>query len=473
MKKYFIILCAVVCAVACVKENVVSNDLPEEQDLYSGNQDVISYKAARYLAYCELESGSSSFINLSGDYELSERPRVIYDYDNLPKLYEFDIIQNGKVSASITTYAKKEDNGVIAYMFEKAQSSESEGFDTFVGNYPDVYYGKRTSVGVPPVDLCLSDRKTRVAVPVMTKAVADDDVWAPYYELLDRMDEENRAATLATIAEMKDSEEAAEVSCAAVSEYWESLEDVIEEVNGYSDAEINRALVASKREITTKGGGIKPNAGDLYGSNPSSYYIIPRYNDENLKRTRWEGACGPSAVSWMYRGLYQNYPYNTTQYLPIYGDPNEYKTGTFGHYTPMDDGPGAYRFAVYKDTTGVKQSDHGLYLKVEKRCGPSGELYEAGLKNAVEEVTSQKYKAVTTAYSHKAVKNNSPVFIMAVMDGKAHYFLAIGYGTSGTKKYIYIMDNGSMTKNNTNHRYYPYWHKETSNYGLRYKVVKK
>lgn len=218
-KKYFFILCAVVCAVACVKENVVSNDLPEEQDLYSGNPDVISYKAARYLAYCELESGSSAFINLSGDYELSERPRVIYDYDNLPKLYEFDIIQNGKVSASITTYAKKEDNGVIAYMFEKAQSSEAEGFDTFVGNYPDVYYGKRTLVGEPPADLCLSDRKTRVAVPVMTKAVADDDVWAPYYELLDRMDEENRAATLATIAEMKDSEEAAEVSCAAVSEY--------------------------------------------------------------------------------------------------------------------------------------------------------------------------------------------------------------------------------------------------------------
>lgn len=106
-----------------------------------------------------------------------------------------------------------------------------------------------------------------------------------------------------------------------------------------------------------------------------------------------------------------------------------------------------------------------------------GEMYEAGLKNAVSEITEGTYKVSTTAYSHKHIEKNEPVFVMAVRDGKAHYFVAFGYGYTkkGTKKtkYILIADNGVLTGHNTVNPYNAYWHKETSNYGLRYKVTKK
>ena len=41
-----------------------------------------------------------------GNYTLTERPVIIYDYDSRPKYYEFGIIQNGLVVATITTIAE-------------------------------------------------------------------------------------------------------------------------------------------------------------------------------------------------------------------------------------------------------------------------------------------------------------------------------------------------------------------------------
>lgn len=51
-----------------------------------------------------------------------------------------------------------------------------------------------------------------------------------------------------------------------------------------------------------------------------------------------------------------------------------------------------------------------------------------------------------------------------------HYLVAFGVGNSGTKKYIYITDNGTNIGSNG---YMPYWRYEGSNYGIRYKVVKR
>lgn len=468
MKKLLIAMLAVVSITACTKKddlqiNEDSDVQKAELSVYAETPEVIDYKIARYLAYQELEDGAASFINLTGDYELTELPRVIYDYDNLPKYYEFDVTVGNAVVATVTTHAKKEEDAVIAFMFEGGRNSVIKGYDAFVGDYPDAYYGIKGTAGSSPVKLYKSDLKTPV---VATKAAVGDDVWAPYYALLDQMDEENRAATLAAIEEMKQSEEFLESESKDIETYWDGIMPLTSILKNYSDKEICRSMAKIDWMLPTKSDGIKPNNGDIYNGNPSSYvYIIPQFNNEKLKSTRWSGKCGPGIVSWTYRGLYSNYPHNTSQYIPIHGDKS---TGTFTNYSSRAE------YGYYDSRT---QADHGVYKNVDKRCGPSGELYELGLKNAIKDLTGGTYKVVTTAYSHKNIKANSPVFVMAVMDGNPHYFLAFGYGYTkkGLKKtnYIYIMDNGAMTKNNTYRQYYPYWHKETSNYGLRYKVAKK
>lgn len=198
MKKLLITMLAVVSITACTKKddlqiNEDSDVQKAELSVYAETPEVIDYKTARYLAYQELEDGAASFINLTGDYELTELPRVIYDYDNLPKYYEFDVTVGNAVVATVTTHAKKEDDAVIAFMFEGGRNSVIKGYDAFVGDYPDAYYGIKGTAGSSPVKLYKSDLKTPV---VATKAAVGDDVWAPYYALLDQMDEENRALHL-------------------------------------------------------------------------------------------------------------------------------------------------------------------------------------------------------------------------------------------------------------------------------------
>ena len=65
-----------------------SNTTQVENDLIryaNADENIIDYKTAKYLTYLELEKGAKDFLNLKGNYELSNIPRVIYDYDNLPK----------------------------------------------------------------------------------------------------------------------------------------------------------------------------------------------------------------------------------------------------------------------------------------------------------------------------------------------------------------------------------------------------
>lgn len=466
MKKNFLYAFIALCMMSCNNNDVIDsptqNDVEQAKELNNyaeAVENVIDYKTARFLAYLELENGASQFINLPDAYELAAIPRVVYDYNSCPKYYEFDILANNTIVATVTTHAQKEDNTVIAYMFEKPINTSKTGFDAFMGQYPNVYHGKKGLLNSTPTNL-------QKSVSYITTNTTEEDVWAPYEDLLSKMNKEDYKLTLADIEMMKNSPEIYNNDTAEVNAFWRSIKSLSKELQVYEDAEICRALVCTPTNSLIKSDGIKPNPGDLYQGNPvTEYHIIPQFNNERLKNTRWSGKCGPSIVSWTYRGLYANYPHNSNQYIPIHGDKS---TGTFHNYTSR---------AEYGNYETAIQADHGVYKNVDQRTGPSGELYHLGLSNAVKDLTGGTYKLVTTAYSHKNIKNNEPVFVMVVMDGNPHYFLAFGYGYTkkGTKKteYIYIHDNGAMTENNTAKPYYSYWHKETSNYGLRYKVAKR
>ncbi len=434
MKKLFVIILGML-LISCSQEklNLPSNTETEKikSDLISiaeQNSEVIDYRAARYLAYEELEGGAKAFLGLqSSDYTLSQIPRVVYDSNHLPEFYEFDIIDKTNTH-TIVTIAQKTDNTVIVEFFEG---------------------GKPATV---------TTKSNDNSGDIISE-------WADYEVLLSKMDDESLRMTKASIEQLQNNNELMEEDSLIDSEelesYWNAIEEKLGDLKSYESQGLHIPA--------TKGGTIKPNEGDLYSGNPSSYYhIIPQYNT-GLKATHWYVECGPGAVAWMYRGLYNSYPKNSSFYIPIFGD------GT------QNDSRKTYkvrsRYSQHNDDKNLIQSDNGLYLQANKHTHSLGEMYEAGLKNAVSEITEGTYKVSTTAYSHKHIEKNEPVFIMAVRDGKAHYFVAFGYGYTkkGTKKtkYILIADNGTLTGHNTINPYNAYWHKETSNYGLRYKVTKK
>ncbi|MCM1177137.1 MAG: hypothetical protein NC335_05225 [Bacteroides sp.] len=431
MKRLFVVFC-VFWALSCSQEKNEDFHQSTEDflradliELAAQNSEVIDYRIARCLAYEELEGGAKEFLGLdSEDYTISQIPRVTYDSDNLPEFYEFDVICEGHAAHTIVTIAKKEDSVVIVDLLEGTCGT------------------------------------------IATKSPQErEDViceWEDYEMLLGEMDDESREMTKMSIEELKTYNELMvdDIDEKELADYWDSID--------VRFCDLTKDEQIDLRKIETKGKGIQPNEGDLYSGNPTSYvYIIPKYNT-NLKATRWSGECGPGAVAWMYRGLYNSYPRNSGAYIPIFGDSYSVASSTFFQNST---------YAYFRADESLIQSDNGLFLQAKTHTHSLGEMYEAGLKNAVSEITGGQYKVSTTAYSHKHIEKGEPVFIMAVMDGSAHYFVAFGYGYTkkGAKKtkYILIADNGSMTVNNTYRKYNAYWRKETSNYGLRYKVTLK
>lgn len=467
-------------------DSVVDNTLPDDKErqkqelkVYEAYSNVIDYKTARYLAYVELENGAAEFINLNGEYELSKFPRIVYDYDNLPKYYEFDAIVDNKIRSTITTHAKKEDKTVIAFMFEhKINTPIKEGYEIFAGQYPNVYYGIRGEINSTPKQLLEKDLQTPVAY---AEAVEDiDNIWSSYYSLLNDMSEEERAIMLEDIETMKNSPEFIESQDKTeVNNFWSEMEILSNELQNYDDNEINRFMIKSST-LGATGPGY-----DGTTSTPTTHYIIPRYNNDNLKRTHWERFCGPAVIAWIYRGLYDHYPKNSTEenaYIKIHND--RYNSmiinnetafrycSDFSYYTFSDD---ALASIWNKKSNNIsRQLDNGFYEEILSHTVKTGDtypMYHLGLANAMKSLTNVEYGVQVTSTSRDYINNKHlPVIIMLGTGSSFHYLVAFGTGKTGKTNYIYVTDNGSYIGS---YNYYPYWRKEGSNYGIRYKVVKK
>ena len=86
-------------------------------------------------------------------------------------------------------------------------------------------------------------------------------------------------------------------------------------------------------------------------------------------------------------------------------------------------------------------------------------------------VLEEEYSLGTTTTSRSYIENKKlPVFIMIGTGTSFHYLVAFGVGKIGSTNYIYVTDNGAYIGS---YNYYPYWRKEGSNYGIRYKLTKK
>lgn len=502
---FLFVLLLIFAFVSCSEDNIiektanvddVSISKKEELVRYSAAYpNLINYKVARYLAYQELANGTNQLIKLPVEYELSEIPNVIYDYDNLPKYYEYEVIANGDVIATITTYAQKEDNCVIAYIFSGKRTTEKSDKDAFVGEYPAVYYGVKQVPGTIVQNFTdAEDRTVNISQSVMC-APQNDDPWAGYYAMANDMDEENRQATLATIEEMKQSPEYQELikNETAINEYWTEVDLFTEEITAMSDKDINRSFTqnSSVRLLSTNDDK-DPNGINGY---PSSYYVIPRYDNDNLKRTSWYTYCGPGALAWIFRGLYDSYPISgpTSKYIAIhplqteqyYYDVkgnlclyNAYSApGNYSYYYCLDDDE-LQRIWNRDPDNLSRQVDNGFLEEIYSHTVKTGNdypMYHLGLANAMKSITNGQYGVQSTTESHSHIKNKHlPILICYVpagAGGASHYMVGFGSGKIGTKKYVYVMDNTNKIQD---FGYKAYWRKETTgNYGLRYKIVKK
>ncbi|HOS16469.1 MAG TPA: hypothetical protein PKX15_05625, partial [Bacteroidales bacterium] len=187
-----------------LQKSSLLSDIPiateAELSVFEDDNFIVHYKVARYYAYWEIENALSTPLNVMvGNYTLTERPVIIYDYDSRPKYYEFGIIQNGLVVATITTIAKKESSNMIHFMFdEPLDYTYYEGeLKFFIGNYPDVFYGIPSNPGDNPIYLLSEDGETSITT------IPSCNMYENYQELINSMNDEDLEDHSNVIAEMQ------------------------------------------------------------------------------------------------------------------------------------------------------------------------------------------------------------------------------------------------------------------------------
>ncbi len=123
----------------------------------SANNECLNYKEARQFAYTEFISNIDIFYSeytneikaaLSSNTELplqlTNRPAVVFNYDEKPYYYEFGILYNGNLIGTLVALASPVEKQVIIdriYTEPLDYSSYSFTYKRYIGNYPDVYYG--------------------------------------------------------------------------------------------------------------------------------------------------------------------------------------------------------------------------------------------------------------------------------------------------------------------------------------------
>ena len=429
-----------------LQKSSLLSDIPiateAELSVFEDDNFIVHYKVARYYAYWEIENALSTPLNVMvGNYTLTERPVIIYDYDSRPKYYEFGIIQNGLVVATITTIAKKESSNMIHFMFdEPLDYTYYEGeLKFFIGNYPDIFYGIPSNPGDNPLYLLSEDGETPIT------SIPSSNMYENYQELINSMNDEDLEDHSYVIAEME----------AEINEFNIELDQFWENADAYKDIIINMTDSEIIADVTDK----------IMKASSSTWreYIIPYYNN-GLKYTRWTGWCGPSAVAWAYRGFYTNYRKTSSNYVPIYSDNSQ---GTYTKYN--------YR-AWHSSQGSVSDADHGLYANLLSYCvktGKSYPMYQGGMNKAVKDITDNIYGVNLCSSPHDRIRiNNWPIFCMIGYSWSFHYLVGFGSGYELKKngkiknKFLLVTDNGAAT---CRHNYAPYWRSQSKDPGIRYK----
>ena len=152
------------------QQNIVDNQdqiynipMPTEAQLngYSIQNDVLNYKNARQFAYTEFISNLDIFFPeylsefstcLKNRSELpitlTNRPAIVFDYNEKPYYYEFGILYHNSLIGTLVVLASPIEKKVIidrVYTKPLVYDSYSFIYKRYIGHYPNVLYGNTSS----------------------------------------------------------------------------------------------------------------------------------------------------------------------------------------------------------------------------------------------------------------------------------------------------------------------------------------
>lgn len=458
---------------------VAQTSQSELDSLYHSDPDyVIDYRVARYLASADLLGGSNIALGFDPyiPWRLTEFPKVVYNYDNTPKYYEFGYMIDSCVVATVTTYARKETDAVIAYLFSNPLDYSCPDLDFYVGEYPDRYYG---SGGVCYLKNCDEE----LGFVPESSTGEDEQVFSDMFEAIPSADKgvmanDVNGASIVPAGELRQNRD----------DFWAAVDAFVENHRGTILSDDNAPGYINLSQMQGGGSGSGNNDDVSLIAELADYldytvgycdtFTLPRYRDPRLQLTFWSGYCGPAACAWVYRGLKVDYNGDT---LPLYGDAVrsyfKFCPGTCAYYDFIIDGEGLSRDSLltfYRQRS--ETVDNGLSWQFYQRTTPTywGEwyfpLYEIGMRNGIKAVTNNEYTIKFTVWPTKWINEKQQPVIIEVDCN--HYVVAFGTATTRkqngkvNKKYFMVTDNSSKTSEHNYMPYMKYYNGWNLHYGL-------
>jgi len=483
----------------------ILSDIPfaDEQTLaaIASHPEKVPYLTARKLAVLEMELSINESMNWHGT-RLSEKPVVIFDGHSRAKYYEFLVInESGEAIGTVTALAQRETDAVISHIlpFVRDYSNltiKGGNYRMISGGYPTrILLGiiGKSGEDVSSV-LCPLTGETVDEVPSESAQGFIDALKALTEEQKEQMGIDDVGAVIVE-AEQKDA-----LNREHAMSYWGLIDTLEAELIAMSDEEIAAAITESKRSWTSH-----------------DVFAIPSYNTPGMRNTFWGGWCGPSALAWVYRGLYSSY---NGRYLPLAGEPDfplwPYRLmmmgGTRGVYyfgsKGDHDSDGRINSLDADWVNPISYAiDGGLYAKLADESDmyfwasltgeQMGPVSPFGLHDALSNVSDNHIVSLTpfnllslTPVSHEYIRNTR-LPVICLINGLSHWVVAFGSkyemwnwqvvirifrrnvtlarGSIRTDKYLLIHDNGAeMSK----HNYAPFWRNDKLVFDLQFPVIR-
>lgn len=438
---------------------------------------VLDYRYARDKAFAELCANMQNYypdevlheLNLPSDlrdYTLlsfTDRPVIVYDYEEKPYYYEFPLLYRGDIIVGTVTVAAQPFNKeLIHFLFPSPilYNNYSYHYKRYVGEYPCVYfsddnatyYKAECNEHSEPILRRITDFSFRTNRFELFREKMErlssmefDDI---NHDLQNANYLDNDDVPFRDIDQYRDSF----IVSASIREYWRR--DLMEYDFSISDT------FAISQTIQT---WINNNIHEIDASYQG---FLSEYQNDRLRLTHWEGYCGPAIMAWLYRGKYHDY---RNLYLPIYNDAASnnstysylYDDGDYLYYymKPFSNENGNYPDIVQSHS---EHTDNGLFWQVfrytDQLCGEYP-LLDWGLRACLPDITDDAYyiKFITAPISW--LKNEQQPVVVEGIHGAPHYVGAIGYSYNQwwfIKYYmrLFVTDNGYFTDN---HHHYPFW----------------
>lgn len=244
-------------------------------------------------------------------------------------------------------------------------------------------------------------------------------------------------------------------------EYWDTMDMVATNIIKMTDEEIEEKLAAER----TKGGHVNED------------HVISRY--EQIEDLIWHDYCGPSAMSWVYRGLYSSYyafdipssggigdGFGDHEAFNLFKKSKEQDGGLYYYFTS--------ELCEYKNGYYINGADEGKYdSSLRKATSGKYGVKTIWFKGAIHDHIRKKNLPVLSYYATDLIGINDDAHVR-VLYGSRYYvykwkkwvkILWWGYWDKGRivkKKFWKVHDNGiHMGPHGEDDKVEPYWENET------------